>query len=420
MAICVLGINHKTAELKIREQFTVVEADYQQHIKKVLQADVVQSAVVISTCNRTEYYLSVKSVTAFKHQADEILGFESQAKYVYIRTGQSCAAHLFAVTAGVDSQVLGETQIQGQVKRAFDVASQFNMNGEINKLFQMAFKTAKLVRSDTEIGRNPVSVAHCAVQLGRQIFGSLDQQNILILGAGETAELLIRYLVNHDAKQFVIANRTIKNAEKVADMFNANTISLSKLRNHLHEFDLVFSATASPELLISNADTIAALKQRKYKPMVMIDLSVPRDIDETIKKLDDVFLYSVDDLQKVITENMQRRENTLDEAQRIIEVESELLDQWIKSRQHHDLLKQYQQQIETVKQSVIKRQITSETSEEEANKMLTIAHQVSKKLSHHNISGIRKVIESGNQEHIQLVADLFNLKIDNSEIKDDT
>ncbi len=415
MAICVLGINHKTAELNIREQFTVAEADYHQHIEQVVQADVVDSAVVISTCNRTEYYLSVKSIVDFKQQADEILGFDSQAKHVYLKSGHQCAAHLFAVTAGVDSQVIGETQIQGQVKRAFDVANHFSLNSEINKLFQMAFKTAKLVRSDTEIGRNPVSVAHCAVKLGRQIFGSLNQQKVLILGAGETAELLIRYLVNHDAKQLVVANRTPKNAEKLANMFNASTLPLANVCHQLHEFDLVFSATASPELLIGYADTLAALKQRKYRPMVMIDLSVPRDFDEKIKQLDDVFLYAMDDLQKVITENMQRRENHLDEAYRIIEAEAELLDQWIKRHQHHDLLKQYQQKVETIKQAVISRQVTANTSDEDANKMSTIAHQVSKKLSHDHINGMRKIIESGNQEHIQLVAELFNL-----EIKDDT
>jgi glutamyl-tRNA reductase len=420
MAICVLGINHKTAELKIREQFTVAEADYPLHIKRLTQADIVDSAIVISTCNRTEYYLSVKSVAQLKLKTDEILGFDSQAEYVYFKTGHHCAAHLFAVTSGVDSLVIGETQILGQVKRAFEVGKDFSMNGEINKLFQMAFKTAKLVRSDTEIGRNPVSVAHCAVQLGRQIFGSLDQLNVLILGAGETAELLIRYLVNHDAKKLVITNRTAKNAEKLAKIFDATTLPIAHVANHLHEFDLVFSATASPEILINYADTLTALKQRKYRPMVMIDLSVPRDIDDKIKQIDDVFLYSVDDLQKVITANMQRRENTLEEAHRIIEAEAELLDQWIKSRQHHNLLKQYQDKIESIKQAVIDRQITANSSPDEVNKLNIIAHQVSKKLSHDHISGIRKIIESVNHEHIQLVADLFKLEINDLDTENDT
>ena len=411
MAICVLGINHKTAELNIREQFTVAEQDYQAHLSRLQQFPIIKSAVVISTCNRTEYYLSVDSLAAFKQQADQVLGFDSQANHVYLKSGHQCAAHLFAVTAGVDSLVVGETQIQGQVKRAFDEASQFKLNGEINKLFQMAFKTAKLVRSDTEIGRNPVSVAHCAVQLGRQIFGSLDQQRILIMGAGETAELLIRYLINHDAKQLVIANRTGHKADKLAQMFGATTMPLDAIDVNLHKFDLVFSATASPDKLISKSATTRALKQRKYKPMVMIDLSVPRDMDERIKELDDVFLYAVDDLEKVITENMQRRESTLEEANRIIHAEAELLDQWIKRHRHHDLLKQYQHKVDGIKQQVLDKHLSQELSSDHINKLSTIAHQVSKKLSHENISGIRKIIESGNDEHIKLIADLFSLEL---------
>ncbi|WP_223788608.1 glutamyl-tRNA reductase [Marinicella meishanensis] len=415
MPICVLGINHKTATLEVRERFAVAEHDYPSHLTRLYQFPVVQSAVVISTCNRTEYYLSVPSIKAFKEQADEVLGFDSAANHVYLKTGQECAAHLFAVTAGVDSLVLGETQIQGQVKRAFDEASQFKQNGEMNKLFQMAFKTAKLVRSDTEIGRNPVSVAHCAVQLGRQIFGALEQQNALVVGAGETAELLIRYLINHGAQNLTVANRTAANAAKLAGLFNASTLGFDAVANHLHEFDLVFTATASPSTLIQQADALQALKRRKYKPMVMIDLSVPRDIDENIAQLEDVFLYAVDDLQKVITENIKRRASTIDEATRIIDAEAELLGQWIKRHRHHDLLKQYQAKVERIKQAVLDRQMTQDLSEEQANKLNTVAHQVSKKLSHDHISALRKIIESGNEEHIKLVADLLAL-----EMNDDT
>lgn len=413
MTICVIGINHKTAELNIRERFTVAECDYQTHIKPLLENDLVDSAVVMSTCNRTEYYLSIKSFQQFKPLINDVLGFEADNESIYIKTGHECAAHLFAVTAGVDSQVLGETQIQGQVKRAFDEATQLKSNGEINKLFQMAFKTAKLVRSDTEIGRNPVSIAHCAVQLGRQIFGSLNQQKVLIVGAGETAELLIRYLKNHDTQNIVIANRTLENAQKLARVFQLESCSLSSVANRLSEFDLIFTATASPDQIIKYQAAKAAIKQRKFKPMVMIDLSVPRDIDGDIKKLDDVFLYAVDDLQKVITENMQRRESTVEDAYRIIEAEAALLDQWIRRQQHHNLLKQYQDKIESIKNDVLNRQTNEMMSEEQTEKMNTIAHQLSKKISHDHISGIRKIIESGNQEHIKLIAELFKLEIEN-------
>jgi len=413
MAICLLGINHKTADIHIRERFTVAESAYQDHVKFLTDHPAIESAVVLSTCNRTEYYLSAVSLEHLKAQLDQVFEFDHEADFVYIKTGQECAAHLFAVTSGVDSLVLGETQIQGQVKRAFDAAKTIHVNSEINKLFQLAFKTAKMVRSDTEIGRNPVSIAHCAVQLGRQIFGSLDQQKVLIVGAGETAELVIRYLINHNANQITVCNRTQTKAEKLAHHFNANVINLESMRHQLNDYDLVFTATASPVSLIHYNDVVDALQKRKFKPMVMIDLSVPRDIDDNIKQLDDVFLYSVDDLQEVITKNIQRRESTIEEASRIIEAEAELLEQWLKSRRHHDLLKQYHLKVEALKAEVINRQVSNDLPDEQKNKMTTIAHQVSKKISHHYITGIKKIIDSGNEEHIKLVAQLFDLEMNN-------
>ena len=413
MAICLLGINHKTADVDIREQFTVAETEYEIHNKSLLKHQLIDSVVVLSTCNRTEYYLSTPSIELLQSELNDIFHFNYTDDYVYFKKGNECAAHLFAVTAGVDSLVLGETQIQGQVKRAFDEAQKQEVNSEINKLFQMAFKTAKLVRSETEIGRNPVSVAHCAVQLGRQIFGSLEQQKVLVIGAGETAELLVRYLINHNASNMTISNRTQVKAQKLANHFSANVIPFEYISNQLHEFDLVFTATASPQTIISYSATTNALQIRKFKPMVMIDISVPRDIEDNVKKLDDVFLYTVDDLQSVITKNMQRRESTIEEASRIIKAEAELLGQWLKTRRHHQLLKQYQMKAKHIKNHVVAKQINQDLPAEQINKITTVAHQVSKKLSHQQMVGIKKVIESGNEDHIKLVAQLFDLEIDN-------
>ncbi|TDR18321.1 glutamyl-tRNA reductase [Marinicella litoralis] len=411
MAICLLGINHKTADINIREKFTVAESDYQKHNELLLKHPAIDSAVVLSTCNRTEYYLSTPSIEFLKKHLIKIFEFDFKAKFVYLKSGHDCAVHLFSVAAGVDSLVIGETQIQGQVKRSFDEAKRCGVNSEINKLFQMAFKTAKMVRSETEIGRNPVSVAHCAVQLGRQIFGSLDQQKVLIIGAGETAELLVRYLINHHAGNMTICNRTHLNAQKLAAHFNAKTLSFESLESTFHEFDLIFTATASPRPIVSFNTAARALQLRKYKPIVMIDLSVPRDIEEDVKSLDDVFLYTVDDLQTVITKNMQRRESTIDEAGRIIHAEAELFGQWLQTKKHHDLLKQYQLKIENIKDTVVAKHMSKDLPDDQANKLTTIAHQVSKKMSHHQMIGMKKIIESGNEDHIKLIAQLFDLEI---------
>ncbi len=411
MSICLFGVNHKTADIAIRERFAVAESDYKKHIEETLRHPAIQSVVILSTCNRTEYYLSVTSVQAFKEFYASTFGQQDNRDVIYKMTGQDVVSHLFSVTAGIDSLVVGETQIQGQVKKAYETAKQVRMDSALDKLFQMAFKAAKLVRSETEIGRNPVSVAHCAVQLGRQIFGDLQQQKLLVVGAGETAELVIRYLINHQADTITITNRTRSKAEKMARIFNTGVMPLSDLERRLSEFDLIFTATACPHHLIVHQTTKLALKARKHRPMVMIDLSVPRDIDEAVKAFDDVFLYTVDDLQKVITDNMSRRQNTVVEARRIIEAEANLYMQWLRRRKYHNLLKQYQQRVDQDKIEALKNQ-RADIDEAGLQKMEILAHQVSKKVAHPVMAGLRKVIESGNEEHIKLMAELLNLDSD--------
>ncbi|MFV0543971.1 MAG: glutamyl-tRNA reductase [Marinicella pacifica] len=412
MSICLFGVNHKTADIAIRERFAVAESDYRSHIQETLNHPAIRAVVILSTCNRTEYYLSVSSVKAFEDFYENTFGRQDNRDVIYKMTGQAVVNHLFAVTAGIDSLVVGETQIQGQVKKAYETARQVRMDSALDKLFQMAFKAAKLVRSETEIGRNPVSVAHCAVQLGRQIFGDLQQQKLLVVGAGETSELVIRYLMNHQADTITLTNRTRSKAEKMARIFNTGVMPLADLNRRLGEFDLIFTATACPHHLITHAAAKQALVARKHRPMVMIDLSVPRDIDDSIKALDDVFLYAVDDLQKVITQNMSRRQNTVEEARRIIEAEATLFMQWQQRKKYHGLLKQYQHKVDHDKVGVLEKK-QGDVDEMVLQKMEILAHQVSQKIAHPIMQGLRKVIESGNEEHIKLMAELLDLEIEN-------
>ncbi len=409
MPICVIGINHKTASTAEREGFTVAESDYQIHIERLCQHKNIAAAAIVSTCNRTEYYLALNALDDWQQTVRQSLYIDTSSAAFYHHLNEDCAAHLFAVTAGVDSLVLGETQIQGQVKRAFESAQSVAQNSEFHQLYQMALKTAKAVRSDTEIGKNPVSVAHCAVQLSRQIFGDLSKQSVLIVGAGETAELIMRYLINHGANEITVANRTAAKAEKMASFFQKSSHSLADLPVLLPQSDLVFTATASPQALITLAQTEAAIKARKHKPMVMIDLSVPRDIDPEIKHMDDVFLYAVDDLQQVITENLSKRESTVESAMRIIEAEAELFAQWQTRQRHHDLLKQLQNRVKAEKEHLLKKHLPKDLAPSQQQKIETLAHQLSKKHSHHSITALRKVIESGNEEHIKLMAEVFDL-----------
>lgn len=392
-----------------RERYTVAENEYTGAIEDLCQHPKIDAAAIISTCNRTEYYLVIQEAACWQQTVKEALGLDHDNEQFYHQLNGACAAHLFAVTAGIDSLVVGETQIQGQVKRAYEAATQVSANSELNQLFQMAFKSAKAVRSDTEIGKNPVSVAHTAVQLSRQIFGALSDQKILIVGAGETAELILRYLINHEATHITIANRTHEKARHLASFFGKNTLPLEALPQSLGEFDLVFTATSSPSPLITFDVAELAIKRRKHKPMVMIDLSVPRDIEPEIQSMDDVFLYAVDDLQKVIADNLNKRKSTVEAAMRIIDAEAELFVQWQKRQRHHGLLKQLQQRFTDIKEELIQKQMPKDLTDSQSQKVTTMAHQINKKVSHHSIMALRKVIESGNEEHIKLMAEAFDL-----------
>ncbi len=410
MSICVIGINHKTASTAIRERFTIAEKDYSSHIELFCQHPNINAACIISTCNRTEFYLALEDQDNWEDTVNEVLDFDTERQYFYHSLNVDCAAHLFSVTAGIDSLVLGETQIQGQVKRAYEASLEVVFNSELSQLFQMAFKTAKAVRSDTEIGKNPVSVAHCAVQLSRQIFGQLCDQKVLIIGAGKTSELILRYLVNHGANYIAITNRTYSKAEKLAQVFDKESFQLSELSYQIADFDLVFAATASPTVLIDLRMIQEAIRRRKHRPMVIIDLSVPRNVGGAIKDLDDVFLYAIDDLQQVITENMQKRQSTVDAAMRIIKAEAELFSQWQKRQRHHGLLKQLQNRFQADKDVLLNRQVPKDLNDQQREKINVLVHQLTQKLSHQSITAFRKVIELGNDEYIKFMAEVFDLE----------
>ncbi len=412
MPIILFGINHKTAEIEVRSQFAVPEHAYADRINQLLAFEDIQGAVILSTCNRTEYYLSVSEKAHHSALQQRLFGDADLSEVLYRKKQRACAGHLFAVTAGIDSMVVGETQIQSQVKRAHDVArEQGALDKKLDKMFQMAFKAAKAVRSSTAIGKNPVSVAHCAVQLSKRVFGDLSQQKILIIGAGETAELIIRYLLNHEASSVAIANRTRLRAERLGRHFNLEVIALEHLPQWLHEFDLLFTATASPQPLVSLALARDAIKRRKHKPMVMVDLAVPRDIDAKIQDLDDVFLYTVDDLQKTIVENINKRQSALSDAERIIDAEVQLFLQWLKRLQYNDLIRQFMQRSAAVREEILQQhKIDDQHSLQPLIDVIT--EQLVNKLMHPQITGLRQVIEQGDVKEIEWVSRLLQLNND--------
>ena len=313
MALLSLGINHLTAPVDIREKVAFAPEQLTPALHELQGIPAVNESVIVSTCNRTEIYCDASSdcsdVITHWLTSHHGINENSLLPYLYRHSDQEVARHLFRVASGLDSMVLGEPQILGQLKNSYDRARGDNaINSILDRLFQHSFSVAKRVRTDTEIGSNPVSVAFAAVNLSKQIFGNLEELHALLIGAGETIELVARHLKSQQIGSITIANRSLERARLLADQIGAAAVQINTMPEQLPRADIVISSTASQLPILGKGAIESALKQRKHKPIFMVDLAVPRDVEPEVNDLDDVYLYSVDDLQSVIQQNMENRQ----------------------------------------------------------------------------------------------------------------
>lgn len=308
-------------------------------LNNLLQQPAVRGGVVLSTCNRTELYLSMEDkensheqLIHWLCQYHQIEPNELQSS-VYWHQDNQAVSHLMRVASGLDSLVLGEPQILGQVKKAFaDSQNYHSLSSELERLFQKSFSVAKRVRTETQIGANAVSVAFAACTLARQIFESLSSLTILLVGAGETIELVARHLREHQVKNIVIANRTKERAQRLANEVDAEVITLTEIDERLAQADIVISSTASPLPIIGKGMVERALKKRRNQPMLLIDIAVPRDIEQDVEKLNNVYLYSVDDLEAIIQHNREQRQAAAVQAEHIVQQESGQFMDWLRAQ----------------------------------------------------------------------------------------
>ncbi len=337
MHLVCFGINHTTAPVAVREQFSFDnEALSEALISLLKQTDIIEAAI-ICTCNRTELYCHVD-----EDYDNGILRWLQQVRsdkindvmpFSYQYQDAEAVRHLYRVACGLDSMVLGEPQILGQLKSAYSQAVNAQTLGKsLGRLFQHAFTVAKQVRTDTAIGNSPVSVAFAAVSLSKQIFSNLKQATALLIGAGETIELVARHLHDNGIKRIIIANRTVERAHAIAKPFNGYAISLGEMPAHLAEADIVISSTASQLPILGKGMVESALKQRKRRPIFMVDIAVPRDIEPEVGQLDDIYLYCVDDLHDIIAENLQSRRDAAKQAEEIIDAQVEHFSGWMRSQ----------------------------------------------------------------------------------------
>ena len=332
--ICLLGLNHKTAPVEVREKLAFSQEELPKRLRELVSLPHISEGVILSTCNRVEVYYVSGDIARGKEEVERFLlrGNEEWKRYLYFKHGKEVPLHLFSVASGLDSMVLGEPQILGQVKDAYREATKARTTLTIlNKLFHWAFRAAKEVRRRTKIGESAVSVSYAAFELAKGIFDTFQDKNLLMVGAGEMIELALRYFVDRGVGKIFITNRTFSRAEELCKEFGGEPIPFEVFKNYLHQMDIVLTCTGSMEPIISREDIEKAMKKRKGKPIFIIDIAVPRDVDEGAKHIDGVFLFDIDDLKEVVERNLKEREKEALSGRKIVEEEAEKFMAWLGS-----------------------------------------------------------------------------------------
>jgi glutamyl-tRNA reductase len=413
MTLIALGLNHQTAPVSLRERVAFDKETVAPALKALREVDGVEEAAIVSTCNRIEVYASVRegretAVAEWLH-VHHGLTPPTLEEFLYRHDGPQAVRHLFRVATGLDSLVLGEPQILGQVKDAYHHAREAGALGTpLERLFQNTFAVAKRVRTDTRIGANPVSVAFAAVRLAHQVFADLGASTVMLVGAGDTIELAARHLAESGVRRMLVANRTLANAEALAGRFGAQAMPLSEIPRRLHEADVVIASTASREPVISTADVKAAIKARRRRPILILDLAVPRDVEESVSRLDDVFLYTVDNLAGVIEENLRSRREAAREAEAIIDLQVGHYMDWCRGQGGQGTVRSVRESAERERDLVLARArqlIASGKSADEALNFL--ANTLTNKLLHAPSANLRAAALRGDVELLRAAERLF-------------
>lgn len=411
MTIIALGINHKSAPVNLREKVAFSPDKLAHALQSCPLHTEAEQVVILSTCNRTEVYVKAKQADDALRLSQWLADFHNTdydivRQHSYVKHGDDAINHLMRVACGLDSLIVGEPQILGQVKQAYTESKNAGkISTEFEKLFQSTFSVAKQVRTDTEIGANAVSVAFAAVQLAKQIFSKLTHSNVLLIGAGETIELVAKHLMDAETKSITVANRTLSNASRLAEELNGDAITISQIPEHLSHADIVISSTASSLPLIGRGTVATALKARKHKPMLLIDLAVPRDIENEVGELDDAYLYTVDDLQNIVEQNVANREVAAQQAENMITTMVNSYAKWQLHYQNVDLIKSYREKAEQTRDEALQKalkQIEDGITPDEAMKEL--AFKLTQAMLHGPTKALQQASKLSNDDNLNFLA----------------
>lgn len=338
MNIIVVGLSHKSASLEVREKVAFSPNLIETPLRTLVALDGIVEGMIVSTCNRVEIYATTRDITAGISRIKRFMAdyhhipLQDLEQHLYSHHSEAAIRHVFRVASSLDSMVVGEPQILGQIKAAYGYAAEYKSSGVVlNRFLRKAFSVAKRVRTETKIASSAVSVAFAAVELARKILGNLSGRSVMLIGAGEMCELAAKHFINCGARDVMVVNRTFSRAEQLAEELNGSAVRFDELCNHLHVADIVLSSTSAPRSIISRKDVESAMRRRRYKPMFFIDIAVPRDIDPAVNDMEGAYLFSVDDLREIVQENLSQRNHEAEKAEEIIEQEIGRFFRWLSS-----------------------------------------------------------------------------------------
>jgi glutamyl-tRNA reductase len=413
MPLFTIGISHHTAPIEIREKVAITRSEYADRVGELRALSGIEEGLILGTCNRTEIYClssrsGIDTVMEWIHRSNGIPKGQLDDHF-YIHEGEDVARHLIRVASGLDSLVLGETQILGQLKDAWQQAHDAGSLGKVlDRLFQHTFAAAKTIRTNSGISEHPVSVAYTAVVLARQIFGNLESQTVVLVGAGEMVQLCGRYLADHGIDRLLILNRSREKAEEIAAELDATAMTLDRLEEALPRADILISSTASPVPVILKRDIKAALRKRRHRPMFLVDIAVPRDIEPEIAKLKDVYLYTIDDLQQVVDENMQQRSEAAQSAQADVDESVAAFMRWLYGIRAARTLKRIREQSHQFEQDLTERAVNKLMAGKNPQKVLEqMASTLTNKILHLPSKRLREAAEQQDYEVLKAADRIF-------------
>jgi len=413
MHLVAFGLNHHTAPLSVREKLAFPAEVLPNALESLVGSHAAREAAIVSTCNRTEIYCNSNNPEQALQWLSQYHGLpvEELRPYLYQLDASSAARHAFRVASGLDSMVLGETQILGQLKDAVRAAENVGTLGSLlNGLFQRTFAVAKEVRSSTAVGSSSVSMSAAAVKLAEQIFPTIGELNILFIGAGEMIELVATHFAAREPSCITIANRTLERGQKLAEQFDGNAITLSELPDVLHRYDVVVTSTASQLPIVGKGLVERAIKARRHRPIFMLDLAVPRDIEIEVGKLNDVYLYTVDDIASIVEVGKEARQSAAEEAESIIQARVAEFNDWLKKRETVPLIRALRDEADRTRRHALEAALKQLAKGTPPEKVLeSLSQQLTNKLMHPPTQALSSGSGAEHAAVVETIARLYHL-----------